>query len=1057
MAENADRTESVFAAAAALASPDERASYLDLACAGDAALRERVAVLLRAHDRQDHLLDRPVAADPHCTLTYENVAAPGAGALIAGRYKLLEEIGEGGMGTVWVAEQSEPVRRRVALKLIKAGMDSRQVLSRFEAERQALALMDHPNIAKVFDGGMTDQGRPFFVMEYVKGLPITRYCDEARLTIAERLALFSQVCQAVQHAHQKGIIHRDLKPSNILVCLYDGVAVPKVIDFGLAKAMHQSLTENTLYTAHGMMVGTPLYMSPEQAEFNNLDIDTRADIYSLGVILYELLTGTTPLEKQRFKQAAWQEMLRLIKEEEPPRPSTRLSSADTLASVAASRQSEPAKLTRLVRGELDWIVLKALEKDRRRRYETATGFAADVQRYLADEPVQACPPSTAYRFGKFARRNKLGLATASLLSATLLAAVVVLAVSNVWVRRERDQKDQALREKTAALAEAQASAQQARRAVDEMLTEVGERTLSEVPEMREVQMALLEKALGFQNEFLQRWGDTPELRHDAGLAHRRVGQAHGKLGRRKEKEEAYQKALEIQESLVKEFPDNATYIHDLSTTYVLVAGTGDNWENRHEVTKQWYRKALALREKLVADYPDNANYRLALMGICNDLRRANIALTPPDHAAAEVFGRRAVDLARQLAEEFPQSLTHKRNLASMSNNLGSLYGRQSKFEEAARWFAESLAAARQLVEHPQSRHFDRSLLAMTSSNLGATHWKLGQRQAGEEAMRLGVSLYEKEAAALPSDMERSRLVCESWYTLGDCFVEDGRPEEAERAYRRALGIAAGLVLEVPEGSPYYFRVIDTLVKFTKLLEERGRQDEAAKILTETVARVWKPANLKHAHPTSVGVVHKMTPGQAQFVRWGFERYTELTGIPHPRWPDMRDEGGPFLKVGLLLAAQGQHRQAAQSFRRCIEIAPGNASGYDRLARLLANCPQSEFRDVSRAVELSRRATELLPKEGLFWNTLGIAQYRAGQWQPAVEALNHSMSLRDGGDGLDWIVMAMAQWRLGNRDDAQNWLDKAAPRMEMQGRKDDEARRLLAEAAALLKAETTRKD
>ncbi len=267
-----------------------------------------------------------------------------AGTVIAGRFKLLEKIGEGGMGTVWAAQQTEPVRRRVAIKLVKPGMDSRQVLARFEAERQALAVMDHPNIAKVLDGGMTDQGRPYFTMEYVKGVPITDYCDKARLSVKDRLMLMRQVCQAVQHAHQKGIIHRDLKPSNILVCPYDGQPVPKVIDFGLAKAMHQPLTEHTVYTAHGMLMGTPLYMSPEQAEMNNLDIDTRTDIYSLGVILYELLTGSTPMDKERFKHAAWQEMQRLIKEEEPAKPSTRLSGSDSLPTIAAQRSLEPAQL-----------------------------------------------------------------------------------------------------------------------------------------------------------------------------------------------------------------------------------------------------------------------------------------------------------------------------------------------------------------------------------------------------------------------------------------------------------------------------------------------------------------------------------------------------------------------------------------------------------------------------------------------------------------------------------------------------------------------------------------
>jgi eukaryotic-like serine/threonine-protein kinase len=383
MTETPDRTESIFAAAVALPLA-ERTAYVEQACTDSPELRGRLEALLRAHDRAGHMLDRPGLQH-----TVAHIPGEQQGAVIAGRYKLLEAIGEGGMGTVWVAEQTEPVRRKVALKLIKAGMDSRSVLARFEAERQALAVMDHPNIAKVLDGGLTESGRPFFVMEYVKGVPITEYCDATRLSVPHRLELFVQVCQAVQHAHQKGIIHRDLKPSNILVAPYDDKPVPKVIDFGLAKAMHQSLTERTLHTAHEMVLGTPLYMSPEQAQLNNLDVDTRSDVYSLGVLLYELLTGTTPLEKQRFKEAAWDEVKRIIREEEPPRPSTRLSSAQTLPSLAAGRQTEPAQLTKLVRGELDWIVMKALEKDRARRYDTPSTLARDIQRYLADEVVEA--------------------------------------------------------------------------------------------------------------------------------------------------------------------------------------------------------------------------------------------------------------------------------------------------------------------------------------------------------------------------------------------------------------------------------------------------------------------------------------------------------------------------------------------------------------------------------------------------------------------------------------------------------------------------------------------
>src|SRR5262249_16194333 len=353
-----------------------------------------------------------------------------------GPYKLIQQIGEGGMGTVWMAQQTEPVKRLVAVKLIKAGMDSRQVLARFEAERQALALMDHPHIAKVLDAGTTETGRLYFVMELVKGVPITKYCDEHRLTPRQRLELFVPVCEAGQHAHQKGIIHRDLKPSNVLAAPYDGKPVVKVIDFGVAKATGQRLTERTLFTGFGAVVGTLEYMSPEQAELNNQDIDTRSDIYSLGVLLYELLTGTTPLERKRAHEAGWLEGLRIIREEETPRPSARLSTLAELPRIAANRGLEPNKLSGLVRGELDWIVMKALEKDRDRRYETASAFAADVQCYLHDEPVQACPPSTGYRLRTFAPPNKRALATAALLGVMLLVTVGAVVASALWAAAE---------------------------------------------------------------------------------------------------------------------------------------------------------------------------------------------------------------------------------------------------------------------------------------------------------------------------------------------------------------------------------------------------------------------------------------------------------------------------------------------------------------------------------------------------------------------------------------------------------------------------------------------
>jgi tetratricopeptide (TPR) repeat protein/serine/threonine protein kinase len=448
------RAKSIFLAA--LEQPEEhRRAFLDEACAGDPVLLRRAEQLLRAHERPDSLPEAAHAPGPtqdsappegRARVPASSVQAEHPGAVI-GPYKLVQEIGEGGMGTVWMAQQTEPVKRLVALKVIKPGMDSRQVIARFEAERQALALMDHPNIARVLDGGTTkgepggvSPGRPYFVMELVKGVPLTRYCDEHRLTPKERLELFVPICQAVQHAHQKGIIHRDLKPSNVLVASYDGKPVPKVIDFGIAKATGQQLTEKTLLTGFGNIVGTLEYMSPEQAELNQLDIDTRSDIYSLGVLLYELLTGSTPLEKKRLHQAAVLEVLRIIREEEPPRPSTRLSTTDELPSVAANRGLEPKKLSGVVRGELDWIVMKALEKDRNRRYETANGFATDIQRYLHDEPVVAGPPSGWYRVRKFARRNRGRLTVAAGVVLALLvmtASIVVMAASIGWAVGDR--------------------------------------------------------------------------------------------------------------------------------------------------------------------------------------------------------------------------------------------------------------------------------------------------------------------------------------------------------------------------------------------------------------------------------------------------------------------------------------------------------------------------------------------------------------------------------------------------------------------------------------------
>ncbi len=549
----------------------------------DPELRRQVESLINAHDRAGRFLASP-------TVSFESGSPEPVGSVI-GPYKLLEQIGEGGMGFVYVAEQTRPMRRKVALKIIKPGMDTKQVVARFEAERQALAMMDHPNIAKVFDAGATDSGRPYFVMELVRGIPITDYCDREQLSITERLELFVLVCRAVQHAHQKGIIHRDLKPSNILVTVIDGAAVPKIIDFGVAKATGVSLTERTIYTEFHQFIGTPLYMSPEQADVSGVDVDTRSDIYSLGVLLYELLTGTTPLDRDTFRTAAVDEMRRIIREEEPPTPSTRISSLGAaLTTVSAHRKADPKRLGREVRGELDWIVMKALEKDRRRRYETANDFAADLMCYLTDRPVEACPPSSWYRLSKYTRRHRASLATA----ATILFFLIVSTAASAW---------QAIRA-TAAERRATDNLDLGLRAVAELYEDVAGRWFNNLRWSPTLPRSFLETAL----PFFQRYADARRVDPGVALATLRAGEVLIQLRRFDEAAAAVKRAEVIYQALLAVDPESVQHQRDLAACYEAVFALPTGWDLRVPAIE----KAIALREGVVKRYPAIPLYRREL-------------------------------------------------------------------------------------------------------------------------------------------------------------------------------------------------------------------------------------------------------------------------------------------------------------------------------------------------------------------------------------------------------------------------------------------------------------
>ncbi len=768
-----------------------------------------------------------------------------------GHYKLLQQIGEGGCGVVYMAEQEEPLRRRVAFKVIKLGMDTRQVIARFEAERQALALMDHPNIAKVLDAGATETGRPYFVMELVRGIRITDYCDQNNLSTQERLDLFTPVCHAIQHAHQKGIIHRDIKPSNILVTLHDGRPVPKVIDFGIAKATEQKLTDKTLFTAFEQVIGTPAYMSPEQAEMSGLDIDTRSDIYSLGVLLYELLTGKTPFDAKELILAGLEGMRRMIREKEPVRPSTKISTlrAEEQTTVARRRHVEAPKLIHLVRGDLDWIVMKCLEKDRTRRYPTADGLALDIDRHLKNEPVEARSPSAAYRFRKLVRRNKLAFAAAGAVTAAL---VLGLSLSTYLFFKERDSRQRAekaertqsqLRQRAEAnelKAEAEAAKrQQVAQFFKDMLEGVGPSVAlgRDTDLLKEI---LQKTATRVGRDLTNQPGVEIELRATIGTVYR-------ELGAFDEAERMYQAALDLESRLGKE--ESADYAQLLNAMSQVLCS-----KSKFQEAEAMGRRALAIQRKVLP--PDHADIALTL----NNL--SAFAHAQGKFSAAEELQREALAMRKRLFKG------DHANLAESLDNLASTLWVQDKLAEAETYQREALAMRQRLygAESPEAAYSMNSLanllfregkmedseslfrqtLAVRQKVLGPAHPDIGTSLNNLGGILLSRSKWsEAETNLLEGLAMRQRFlgtnhvdIAESLNNLAVLYQRQGRLAEAETTQTEQIRLSRRLLGEHP-------RTASSLNNLAIVLRDEGKLEQAEKMQREALEMYRKLLGNQH--------------------------------------------------------------------------------------------------------------------------------------------------------------------------------------------------------------------
>ena len=991
---------------------------LEERCAHDPELHVRVSALLRAHREPGSFLAQP-ALVPGADLTVDHSPTETLGDRI-GPYKLLEQVGEGGMGLVFIAEQLQPVRRNVALKVIKPGLDTARVIARFEQERQALAMMDHPHIAKVLDAGTTARGRPYFVMELVKGVPITKFCDREHLSCRERLELFIPVCQAVQHAHQKGIIHRDIKPSNVLIGLYDGRPVPKVIDFGVAKATGGHLSASTLHTDVGSIVGTLEYMAPEQAELNNLDIDTRADIYSLGVLLYELLTGSPPFTREQLRSAAFDEMLRMIREVEPPKPSTRLSNSDELPSIAAARKLEPASLARLVTGELDWIVMKCLAKERQGRYETASGLALDIGRYLAGEPVVAHPPSAGYRLRKFVNRNKPQVIAASLVLFALLAGVIGTTLGLLEARRQtaiaREQRQRAIEFRDKALdalrattgtdveqliggkpnlganekAYLEAIAKRWQAFADQEGTDEQSRSISAEGHFRvaylwqklgrqEDARREYEQALGLREKLAADFPAVPVYRRDLAMGHNNLGLLLADLGKQSEAEEQYRKALAIFESLAGGFPAVPEYRQELASSHnnlgILLSALGKQSE-----AEQQYRKALAIQENLAAEFRAAPAYRQDLARIHNSL---GVLLDDlGKRAEAEQQYRKGLSIQEQLAAEFPVVPEYRQELAQCHNNLGTLLADLGKRPEAEEQCRKGLSIREQLASEFPAVPMYRQDLAQSQHNLGATLASLGKQSEAEEQFRKGLSIEERLAAELPTVPAYRRDLASSHNNLGAMLRNIGSRSEAEEELRKALALREKLAAEFPTVPEYRQDLASSRNSLGNLLRDLGKQSEAevqyrsalsilAKLAADFPAVPEYRRQLADCH-NNLGILLNdlgKWPAAEEQYRKGLSIQEQLAA-EFPAVPEYRSElAFSHQSLGILLNDLGKRPEAEEQHRNALSIR-------DKLAAEFPTVP--EYR------------------RDLAWshNSLGALFKGLGKWPDAEEQCRKGLSIQE---------------------------------------------------------------